>query len=97
LHLKEDNALTFSAIKTRRNDRVFTFLMKWLHYSCLGIFATAKSFLITWLVLWKLPDAVLVCYGDIPKPNYAPLSLSASIRFHLPLWQSRRHGGALVG
>ena len=41
------------------------------------------------LFLWKIPDTVQVCYAAIiPKPNYAPFSLSASIpiRLDLPLW-----------
>jgi len=77
LHPKDNNALAFPAIETRRNNRVFTFWMKWLCYSCLSVLATAKWFLSKWLVLWKIPDAVLVCYAAIiPKPNYAPLSLA---------------------
>jgi len=43
-----------------------------------------NDFLSTWL--WKIHDAALVCYATvIPKPIYAPLSLSASTCFHLPL------------
>ena len=40
-------------------------LFKWngLCYSRLNLFATAKWFLTTWLVLWKVPDAVLVRYA----------------------------------
>jgi len=73
-------SLAFPAIGTRRNDRVFTFWMKWLCYSCLSVFATAKSFLSMWLVLQKLLEAVPVFCGAIPlKPNYALLSFSASI------------------
>ena len=34
--------------------------MKWLCYSQLSLFATAKWFLTTRLVLWNIPDAVLV-------------------------------------
>ena len=37
--------------------------MKWLCYSRLSLFATANWFLTTWLVLWKIPDAVLVRYA----------------------------------
>jgi len=34
----------------------------------------------------KIPDTVLVCcVAIIPKSNYTPLWLSASIRFNLPL------------
>jgi len=42
-------------------------------YSRLSVFATAKWFLNTWLVLWKILDAVLVCYAAImPKPTMLP-------------------------
>ena len=63
--------------------------MKWLCYSCLSVFATAKWFLSTWLALWKIPDTAQVCYAAIirhTQTNYAPFSLSASIHFHQPLW-----------
>jgi len=43
----------------------------------------------------KIPDVVLVYYvAVIPKPNYARLSLSAFIRFRLPLqaWMDIRRG-----
>ena len=37
-------------------------------------------------LLWNIPDAVLVCYAAIiTEPKYARLSMSASIRFYLPL------------
>jgi len=44
------------------------------YYLCLSVFPTAKWFLSTWLVLWKIPDAVLIsiCINPIPKPKYAP-------------------------
>ena len=42
--------------------------MKWLCYSRLSLLATAKWFLTTWLVLWKIPDAVLVRYA-VTVPN----------------------------
>jgi len=42
-------------------------------YSRLSVFATAKGFLKMWLVLWKIPDAVLVRYATIiPKPTMLP-------------------------
>jgi len=42
-------------------------------YSRLSVFATTKWFLNTWLVLWKILDAVLVCYAAIiPKPTMLP-------------------------
>ena len=79
--IKKDNALPFPACKTQRNSRVFTFWMKWLCYSCVSLFTTAKWFLNTWPVLWKIHDAVLVCYAkNISKPSYAPLSFAACIR-----------------
>jgi len=81
----EYNALALPAMETRRNNLVFTFLMKWLCYSRLSVFVTAKGFLKTWLVLWKIPDTVLVRYATIiPKPTML-FSLPASIRFYLPL------------
>jgi len=45
--------IAFPAMETRRNNLVFTFWMKWLRYSQLSIFATAKWFLNTRLVFWK--------------------------------------------
>jgi len=69
----EYNALALPAMETRRNNLVFTFLMKWLCYSRLSVFVTAKGFLKTWLVLWKIPDTVLVRYATIiPKPTMLP-------------------------
>ena len=42
-------------------------------YSRLSVFATAKWWLNTWLVLWKILDAVLVWYAAImPKPTMLP-------------------------
>ena len=66
-------ALAFPAMETRRNNVVFTFQMKWLCYSRLSLLATAKWFLTTWLVLWKIPHAVLVRYA-VTIPNQ-PCSL----------------------
>jgi len=43
----EYNALALPAMETRRNNLVFTFLMKWLCYSRLSVFVTAKGFLKT--------------------------------------------------
>jgi len=55
------------------------------------ILATAKSILSMRLVLRKLLEAVPMFFGAIIlKPNYALLSLSASIVFHLPLWELSR-------
>jgi len=70
LHPKENKALTFPAMETRGNNLVFTIWIKSLCYSRLSVFATAKWFLNTWLVLWKIPDAVLVRYAAIvPTPT----------------------------
>jgi len=72
-------------------------LSEWIGcYSYPSVFATAILFLSTWLFLWKIPDTVLVCNATINlKHNYryAPLSLSAYIRFHLPL----RAGRGIIG
>jgi len=70
LHLKEDIVLVFPAFKTRHNGRVFTFCMKWLCYSCVGVFAAAKWFITMWLVLRKLPTqfccAMQQSYPNVP-------------------------------
>jgi len=42
LHSKEDSALALPVIETRHNNLVFTFRVKWLCYSCLSAFETAK-------------------------------------------------------
>jgi len=65
--------LALPAVKTRGNDRAFTFWMEWLCYSCLSVFATAKWFLNTRFVFWKIPDTIQMCYAAITaKPLYAP-------------------------
>jgi len=69
LHPNKD--LAFRAIETRPNNFLFTFSMKRLCYWYLSVFATAKWLLSSWLVLWKIIDAVLVCYpARVPKPDY---------------------------
>ena len=67
-------------METRRNSVVLTFQMKWLCYSQLSLFATAKWFVTTWLVLWKIPDAVLVRYA-VTIPN--KLCSLFAVCFHL--------------
>jgi len=73
LHPKKNNTLVFPVMETRHNNLLFTFWKKWLCYSRLSVFATAKRFLNTWLVLWKVLDAILVRYATITtKPSMPP-------------------------
>ena len=86
LHPKESNARAYPAMEIRRNNVIVAFGMKWLLFATERICnceMMTKHMTCSLKNPWRCPG---VLCSNHAQTNYALFSLSASIRFHLPLW-----------